>query len=127
MNHWERKVKADLEAEGYEILRNGEPDLWLVKGGKIVGWREVKGPADWVRPHQALMHKILENTGIPGEVVKFNIPTSLERRGLKPREKRLRKIPRTPRVWNFPASEMVHVKNGPYSPPYPVFSYSWRD
>lgn len=72
MNAFEQKLKAELEAENPDchVLRNGEPDFWIVErsSGKIRKAVEGKAKGDVVHRHQDEMHRALVRSGIPVDV-----------------------------------------------------------
>lgn len=72
MNEFEKKLKLELEKENPDcvVLRNGWPDFAVVekKTGKIRKAVEGKGMGDFVKPHQAELHKALRISGIQVEV-----------------------------------------------------------
>ena len=70
MNDLELRVKKDLEAEGWEVLRNGWPDFLLVKrnkNGRVIEAQavEVKRADQAAEPHQKNMLLALSDLKIP--------------------------------------------------------------
>lgn len=68
MNEREQRVKQTLEADGWTVLRNGAPDFFVTKAGRLKAV-EVKGPNDQLSDRQKTVRDALVSAGIQYEVV----------------------------------------------------------
>lgn len=80
---FERTVKDQLVAEGYEVLCHGWPDICAVKreGDKVTARLiEVKAKGDRLQPHQIALHDVLRILGLNLEVIYERSQAAISRR-----------------------------------------------
>lgn len=63
MNHNEKKIFEKYEAQGYDCIKDGQPDIILLKDG-LIEFVEVKYFKDVLNPMQVRAHNILKKHGV---------------------------------------------------------------
>jgi hypothetical protein len=76
LNRLERKVKEELEAEGWEVFHAGFPDFICFKGHEL-RFVEVKGKGDKVSPIQSSVFNRLTRVGLFVEIKRRGKPSKL--------------------------------------------------
>lgn len=76
MNARERKAKEALEAQGLRVFRNGAPDFFAVRGGKLIAV-EVKSETDRLTQAQRDVRRILQAAGLDYRLIRVRKDLSL--------------------------------------------------
>ena len=65
MNRFEDEARAEIERDGWMILKTGWPDFIILDGdGELVCFAELKASGDKVRPEQKRVHDVLRRAGL---------------------------------------------------------------